>query len=42
MQASWTDLEVVSDVLGHSTIATTANMHAGVFDELRSDVDRLG
>ena len=32
MLASGTDLKVVSEVLGHSTIATTANVYAGVLN----------
>lgn len=42
MLASGTDLKVVSEVLGHSTIATTANVYAGVLDSLKVDAaDRL-
>ncbi len=42
MLASGTDLKVVSEVLGHSTIATTANVYAGVLDSLKGDAaDRL-
>ena len=42
MLASGTDLKVVSEVLGHSAIATTANVYAGVLDELKTDAaDRL-
>lgn len=42
MLASGTDLKVVSEVLGHSTIATTANVYAGVLDSLKDDAaDRL-
>jgi integrase len=42
MLASGTDLKVVSDVLGHSTIATTANVYAGVLDSLKDDAaDRM-
>ncbi len=42
MLASGTDLKVVSEVLGHSAIATTANVYAGVLDELKADAaDRL-
>jgi integrase len=42
MLASGTDLKVVSEVLGHSTIATTANVYAGVLDTLKVDAaDRL-
>lgn len=37
MLASGTDLKVVSEVLGHSTIATTANVYAGVLDSLKAD-----
>ncbi len=32
MLASGTDLKVVTEVLGHSTIATTANVYAGVLE----------
>lgn len=43
MLASGTDLKVVSEVLGHSAIATTANVYAGVLDDLKADAaDRLG
>jgi site-specific recombinase XerD len=44
MLASGTDLKVVSEVLGHSAIGigTTANVYAGVLDELKADAaDRL-
>ncbi len=42
MLASGTDLKVVSEVLGHSAIATTANVYAGVLDELKAQAaDRL-
>lgn len=42
MLASGTDLKVVSEVLGHSAIATTANVYAGVLDELKAGAaDRL-
>jgi hypothetical protein len=42
MLASGKDLKVVSEVLGHSTIATTANVYAGVLDSLKDDAaDRL-
>ena len=42
MLASGTDLKVVSEVLGHSAIATTANVYAGVLDELKVEAaDRL-
>lgn len=42
MLASGTDLKVVSEVLGHSAISTTANVYAGVLDELKADAaDRL-
>lgn len=42
MLASGTDLKVVSEVLGHSAIATTANVYAGVLDELKTEAaDRL-
>jgi integrase len=37
MLASGTDLKVVSEVLGHSTIATTANVYAGVLDSLKDN-----
>ncbi len=37
MLASGTDLKVVSEVLGHSAIATTANVYAGVLDELKTE-----
>jgi site-specific recombinase XerD len=37
MLASGTDLNVMSEVLGHSAIATTANVYAGVLDELKTD-----
>ena len=37
MLASGTDLKVVSELLGHSTIATTANVYAGVLDSLKMD-----
>jgi site-specific recombinase XerD len=42
MLASGTDLKVVSEVLGHSTIATTANVYAGVLNSLKDDAaDRM-
>ncbi len=42
MLASGTDLKVVSEVLGHSAIGTTANVYAGVLDQLKADAaDRL-
>lgn len=42
MLASGTDLKVVSELLGHSAIATTANVYAGVLDELKAEAaDRL-
>lgn len=42
MLASGVDLKVVSELLGHSTIATTANVYAGVLDSLKVDAaDRL-
>ena len=37
MLASGTDLKVVSEILGHSTIGTTANIYAGVLDQLKAD-----
>ncbi|MGA8017019.1 MAG: site-specific integrase, partial [Candidatus Dormiibacterota bacterium] len=37
MLASGTDLKVVSEILGHSAIGTTANVYAGVLDELKAD-----
>lgn len=42
MLAAGTDLKVVSELLGHSTIATTANVYAGVLDSLKVDAaDRM-
>lgn len=42
MLAAGIDLKVVSELLGHSTIATTANVYAGVLDTLKTDAaDRL-
>jgi len=37
MLAGGVDLKVVSELLGHSTIATTANVYAGVLDSLKLD-----
>jgi integrase len=37
MLASGTDLKVVSEILGHSAIGTTANVYAGVLDQLKAD-----
>jgi site-specific recombinase XerD len=37
MLASGIDLKVVSELLGHSTIATTANVYAGVLDSVKVD-----
>ena len=37
MLTSGTDLKILSEVLGHSAIATTANAYAGVLDELKTD-----
>jgi integrase len=37
MLAGGVDLKVVSELLGHSTIATTANVYAGVLDSLKVD-----
>ncbi len=40
--AAGVDLKTVSALLGHSTIATTANVYTGVLDSLRRDaVDRM-
>jgi integrase len=40
--AAGVDLKTVSTLLGHSTIATTANVYTGVLDSLRRDaVDRM-
>jgi integrase len=40
--ASGVDLKVVSELLGHSTIATTANVYAGILDSLKVDAaDRV-
>ena len=40
--AAGVDLKTVSALLGHSNIATTANVYTGVLDSLRRDaVDRM-